>query len=123
MPIRREERARYPRNWKEISRRIRKRSGGRCECDGRCGRPKAHLARDGRCRNQHGRPAWTTGAQVVLTVAHLNHTPEDIRDENLLALCQACHLHYDRDQHARTRRATLARRRAAARMPGQEQLL
>ena len=27
----------YPKNWKEISLAIRKRSGGRCECEGECG--------------------------------------------------------------------------------------
>jgi hypothetical protein len=36
-PIRASERARYPADWPAISLRIRDRSGGRCECDGRCG--------------------------------------------------------------------------------------
>jgi len=44
--------------------------------------------------------------RVVLTVAHLNHTPEDCRDENLKAMCQGCHLHYDREHHAQTARQT-----------------
>jgi hypothetical protein len=30
-----------------------------------------------------------------LTVAHLNHTPEDCRDENLKAMCPRCHNRYD----------------------------
>lgn len=42
--------------------------------------------------------------KVILTIAHLNHTPGDDRDENLKALCQRCHLHYDREYH-RMRRA------------------
>lgn len=45
----------------------------------------------------------------MLTVAHLNHQPADCRDENLKAMCQRCHLRYDRDLHvmnsARTRRS------------------
>jgi hypothetical protein len=52
-----------------------------------------------------------TGSLVVLTVAHLNHMPEDCSDENLLAMCQRCHNAYD----APMRRAGIvARRRAAA---------
>lgn len=49
---------------------------------------------------------------VVLTVAHLNHTPEDCREDNLRAMCQRCHLNYDKDEHnaqaARTRAAAVA---------------
>ena len=40
----------------------------------------------------------------TLTVAHLNHTPEDCRPENLRAWCSACHLRYDAKHHAETRR-------------------
>lgn len=43
--------------------------------------------------------------RVILTVAHLNHTPGDDRDENLMALCQWCHLHYDQAHHKETRSA------------------
>jgi 5-methylcytosine-specific restriction endonuclease McrA len=49
---------------------------------------------------------YGTGSTVVLTTAHLNHTPEDCRPENLRAMCQGCHLHYDREHHAQTRRRT-----------------
>ena len=41
--------------------------------------------------------------KIVLTTAHLNHDPEDNRDENLKALCQWCHLNYDRTHHKETR--------------------
>ena len=37
MPIRPENKARYPKNWKEIADRIRKRARNRCECRGECG--------------------------------------------------------------------------------------
>lgn len=40
---------------------------------------------------------------IVLTIAHLNHVPGDDRDENLKALCQWCHLHYDQLHHKSTR--------------------
>jgi hypothetical protein len=105
MPIRPENRQRYPREWPAISQSIRfGRAQGRCECVGECGRG----THTGRCPNEHGRAAYGTGSAVVLTTAHLNHTPEDCRDENLRAMCQGCHLHYDRDHHAETRRATRA---------------
>ena len=37
--------------------------------------------------------------KIILTVAHLNHQPEDCRPENLKAMCQRCHLRYDREHH------------------------
>jgi hypothetical protein len=109
MPIRPENRARYPSDWKHISGRIRfVRAGNRCECEGECGRG-THA---GRCPNYHGQAAYGTGSVVVLTVAHLDHTPENCADDNLKAMCQGCHLHYDREHHAqtaqRTRTAALA---------------
>lgn len=107
MPIRPENRHRYPADWKQISHRIRfERAASRCECEGECGRGTHY----GRCPNRHGGNAYGTGSAVILTVAHLNHVPEDCRDENLRAMCQGCHLHYDRDHHAQT----AARTRIAA---------
>ena len=105
MPIRPENRHKYPRDWKQISHRIRfERAGGRCECIGECGRG----THSGRCPNRHGAPAYGTQSVVVLTVAHLNHTPEDCGDDNLRAMCQGCHLHYDREHHSATAAATRA---------------
>lgn len=99
MPIRPENRNRYPADWREISQRIRfVRAQRRCECEGECGRG----THTGRCPNIHGQPAYGTGSKVVLTVAHLNHTPEDCRDENLRAMCNGCHLHYDIEHHIQT---------------------
>ena len=106
-PIRPENRDRYPADWAAISLRIRgDRAGWRCECDGRCGRPIQHLDTADRCLNVHGEPAYGTGSQVVLTTAHLDHIPEHCDDANLMAMCQGCHLHYDREHHAKTRAAT-----------------
>lgn len=109
MPIRPENRGRYPADWPAITKRIKvDRAQGRCECAGECGRPAWHLEADQRCGNRHGQPALGTGSVVVLTTAHLNHQPEDCSDSNLKAMCQGCHLHYDRDHHAQTRAATRA---------------
>lgn len=100
MPIRPENRGRYPADWPDISRRIRfDRAKGRCECDGRCGRPPEHLGPDPieredprptRCVNHHGEPAYGTGSTVVLTTAHLNHTPEQIRKAVTLLVEGTC---------------------------------
>lgn len=99
MPIRPERKHLYPKNWKEISARIRfGRAGGRCEFkDNRK-----------RCKARHGKPHPITGSIVVLTVAHLNHDETDCHDDNLLAGCQLHHLNYDKHQHAKTRRSRKA---------------
>lgn len=102
MPIRPENLGRYPDDWPAISERIRTvRAGGRCECRGECGR--GHRAR---CRAWHGHPHPDTRSLVVLTVAHLDHQPENCADDNLRAMCQACHLAYDAPHHAQTRART-----------------
>ncbi len=85
MPIRAENRARYPSDWKVISLRIRERADWMCE-----GSPAYPD-----CRAVNGEPHPVTGGKVVLTVAHLNHVPEDCSDENLKAWCQRCHNTYD----------------------------
>lgn len=99
MPIRPENRHRYGADWKKFSQWVRfERAGGRCECDGECGRG----THDGRCPNRHGHAAYGTGSYVVLTVAHLDHIPETRDPEKVKAMCNGCHLHYDRAHHAET---------------------
>lgn len=126
MPIRPENRKRYPPNWKAISQRIRfERAGGRCECEGECGQnhyaefddpvyaeydidlPSRH------CAALHGAPHPVTGKRVVLTVAHLDHTPENCDDDNLKAMCQRCHNRYDAPMR---RRGILERKRIKSAM-------
>lgn len=104
-PIRPEQRGKYPPDWPTISTRIRfERANGRCECDGRCGRASWHLGRDSRCEARHDQPL-PKGWRVILTTAHLDHDPSNCDDGNLMAMCQGCHLAYDADHHAETRRA------------------
>ncbi len=97
----------YPADWPRISARIVARSGGRCECMGQCG-----LHRGDRCCERNGTDAVWARGKVVLTVAHLNHFPPDCRDENLMALCQTCHLRYDAVLHMTHAAATRRARRA-----------
>jgi len=106
MPIRPEEKPRYPPDWRQISLRIKQRAEWQCGCLGECGRTHT-----GRCVAIHLGPAPASGKRVVLTTAHLDHTPENCADDNLRAMCQACHLAYDRDHHMGTRQATLANKR------------
>ena len=111
-PIRVENRDRYPADWRQISDGVRfGRAQRRCECDGRCGR-----GHEGRCEAVHG-GMTAAGKPVILTVAHLDHTPENCDPRNLMAACQACHLAYDAEHHAATRRATIAAELAAQMEP------
>jgi hypothetical protein len=100
MPIKPENKGRYPTDWKIVSLAIRRRSGGRCECEGECG---LHRTTPGprRCEERNGEPAKWAKGKIVLTVAHLDHQPENCHPSNLKAMCQRCHLRYDHDLHQR----------------------
>lgn len=103
MPIRPENKQRYPTDWKQVSQRIRERSGGRCE----------------RCGAVNYEPHPITGSKVVLTVAHLDHQPENCEDENLKAMCQRCHLGHDIEHHRQQR---IKNRREFMEASGQKRL-
>lgn len=134
MPIRPENKARYPKDWPAISRRIRfERAKGRCE---QCGAPHGQTIARGAgvyadtymldsgdvfCATTGEARGRARGSEydaaryvvVVLTVAHLDHTPENCADDNLKALCQRCHIAYDAAHHAANAAATRRGRRAA----------
>lgn len=44
--------------------------------------------------------------KIILTIAHLDHDEEnwDVKDDRLAALCQKCHLEYDRPEKQRRRK-------------------
>lgn len=91
------DRSKYPKDWKAISHRIRfERAKGKCE----------------RCDAENYRPHPVTGSKVVLTTAHLDHDTTNNRDDNLMAMCQRCHLRHDAKLHAenawQTRRKKMA---------------
>lgn len=128
MPIKPENRGRYPADWKQIRERILRRALWRCEWPG-CNAlhrdvgwwrqadgvfvPMGHALRDAGAKA--GDEIACAGGEtiklimIVLTIAHLDHTPENCADDNLRAWCQRHHLAYDREHHAanayRTRRA------------------
>ena len=57
-----------------------------------------------KCGAENHKPHPVTGKKVILTVAHLNHDISDNRPENLMALCQRCHLNHDKYDNANRRR-------------------
>jgi len=95
MPIRPENRDRYPRDWKLRSHFVRfVRARGCCEW----------------CGATHGEPHPETGSKVVLTTAHVHDDrPEAASLLNLAALCQLCHNRHD----AKARAAGRKQRREA----------
>lgn len=133
--------SRYPPNWKAISLAIRERAQNRCEW---CGLPNGALGyrdRAGRfwtdaeldqAEHLPERDQLTVEGggtlrrvRIILTVAHLGtphldgtpaskHDKLDVRPENLAALCQRCHLNYDRDEHMANAAATRRRRKVEA---------
>lgn len=122
MPIRPENKARYPANWKEIRAEILSRANQQCEqCgvrNGAIGFRKddgafVELARPGHLvKYVQGLNPDLRCFQIVLTIAHLDHIPEHCHPSNLRAWCQKCHLNYDAQHHAetayKTRRTGLA---------------
>jgi len=81
MPIRPENRSRYPKDWKLRSRFVRFYRARNC-CEW-CG-----------AKNYEAHPV--TGSRVVLTVAHVfDDRPEASNLLNLAALCQRCHNRHD----------------------------
>lgn len=122
MPIKPENKALYPADWKQISARIRERAENRCEfCGILNGIIIIRTAKTWRqicgqewdmihAKIRHSSHNMTTAlkslgfTRIVLTVAHLDHNPANCADDNLRALCQCCHLTYDADHHAQTAR-------------------
>ena len=115
MPIRPENKDRYPKDWPQISKRIREAAGQKCQ---KCGAPNGAIICRGDSKASLGTYMVETGeiydvetgeyvdtgrgseyigrfVCVVLTVAHLDNQPENCADENLRAWCQRCHNRYD----------------------------
>ena len=79
----------YPRNWKKVSRTVRRVTGYRCEW----------------CQRHQGE-RYPNGRVVTISVHHLGaayangrpgdpHDKHDVRRENLVALCGQCHFQAD----------------------------
>lgn len=111
MPIRPERLPLYPDEWASVSRGIVRRANDRCE---ECGIPNRTVGYRwptsggdfqgvpsidrptvlAVLRHLRGEGARLT--KIVLTVHHRDGDPTNNRSENLVALCQRCHLRADR---------------------------
>ena len=100
MPIRPENKHRYPKNWKEIREKILTRAGQKRDEQGKI---INHAACEW-CGSINYEPHYQTCAKVVLTIAHLDHIPENCEENNLRALCQRCHNSYDAPFRAKNRK-------------------
>lgn len=115
----------YPSDWKAISLRIRQRAGQRCETCGVCNgnvvlyppgrRSEWKYSEGGHYEDQLIADGHLRAVKIVLTVAHIGapkpdgtlgdkHDKHDVREENLKALCQWCHLRLDFNDHATNRK-------------------
>lgn len=101
----------YPKNWKEIRKRILNRAKDKCECCGLQNHSMVSSVKDAQGKvhwliQDYG--AWMRSGQpkrvkVVLTIAHLDHdeTNHNVTDDRLKAMCQICHLRYDAKEKKR----------------------
>jgi hypothetical protein len=129
MPIRADNRGRYPKAWKAIRARILARAENKCEWCGVENRAWGYRDWDGDFHpcdkdavpRDYGRPYPPRVFQIVLTIAHVHDkSPENCADDNLAALCQKCHLRHDHADHVKS--AAETRRRKADEASGQTTL-
>jgi hypothetical protein len=140
MPIKPENRHRYPTDWPAIRERILQRAGYQCEHPGCAARQYAfgvwtlnelgwrwHEIEDGHpialrwndAKQRAAEAYFARGEEgdrpivIVLTIAHLDHMPENCAPENLRALCQRHHLAHDHALHMASSQATRRARLAA----------
>jgi len=116
------DRSKYPANWTALSELVRARAGQRCQfCGAENGVVGVRLesglfvswedCENGAPEILAGPIASARAFRLVLTVAHLDHDTAHNAPENLRALCQRCHLVWDRHHHARTASLTRDRKR------------
>ena len=118
MPIKPENRAKYPADWKEIRTRILARAENRCErCGVQNGADYCRLVEHPEVALPLSVASMVRGAQagppvrIVLTIAHLDSDLVDHSDANLQALCQRCHNLLDAPTRARHAAETRAAHR------------
>lgn len=108
--------SRYPPNWKDLVKQVKKRSGDCCEeCglkngqivwsvsfhirdqNGRYKLRKLWFSNENDAKREAGPAKVVTPVRVVLTTAHLDHDEEnhEVTIDRLRHMCQVCHLRYD----------------------------
>jgi 5-methylcytosine-specific restriction endonuclease McrA len=81
----------YPKDWKAIVSQRKTEVGNRCEL----------------CEADNGQPHWKTGSRVVLTMHHIDRDKRNNSRQNLVLLCQRCHLRLDLEHHMINRKGVI----------------
>lgn len=136
MPIKPENKNKYPKNWKQISEDIRfNRAKNKCEVCGIKNYSVGYRDELGKFNPTYGNIVHDLAGNglsypllnkltykeakeiadvcndiddeynyivIVLTVAHLDHNPENCDYSNLKAMCQKCHNNYDKNHRKET---------------------
>ncbi len=119
MPIKPENKKLYPKNWKQIREAILKRANNKCEFCGVENHTEGYRDKDGNFIKSTGMQQEADELdgekiiRIVLTIAHLDHNPQNCDPNNLRALCQKCHNIYDKEHRKETRAKTLLKRMTA----------
>jgi hypothetical protein len=147
MPIKKENKGKYPKDWPTISLQARERAAWRCQHEG-CTAQQYDVGMWMRSRSG---PFWMAKAErvheyayarqlaaelhfraygdgpapkgepdiivIVLTVAHLDHDPTNCAPDNLFVACQRHHLAYDQQHHIETAYATRVAKRNNLELP------
>jgi len=116
MPIKAENKDKYPKDWIQIRKRILEAAGNRCEwCNvenyaiGVRDNDGTFMTFD-ECESGGYPDNDNKAIKIVLTIAHLDHDPTNNRRKNLKALCQRCHNRHD-IEHRKETRAEAKRKR------------
>jgi len=99
----------YPENWKWLSKQVIKDAGNKCEL---CFAPNGIIV--GRFNSDYSHPWEYTETldecgvdfketKIVLTVHHIDGNKMNSTKQNLIALCQRCHLRLDLLKHMNNR--------------------
>ncbi len=140
MPIKPENRAKYPKNWDDISSAAKWRAGWRCMHPGCTARQYEAGLWEGEIWKAQAEPAETysqarqnaadlqfsnygddPGAPkfivIVLTTMHLDHDPKNCDPDNLRPACQRHHLRYDEQHHKESAYMTRMTKRGNLELP------
>jgi hypothetical protein len=93
----------YPDNWKWLSKQIVKDAGNKCEL---CYAPNGVTVNRGKTTQYPWQLAHQDGGKatkIILTVHHIDSNKMNSKKQNLISLCQRCHLRLDLQKHMKNR--------------------
>lgn len=100
----------YPENWKWLSKQIVKDAGNKCEL---CFAPNGVYVLRGKSKDEFlpwypDHSYYTKDGfkrvRIILTVHHIDSDKKNSKIQNLIALCQRCHLRLDLLKHMTNRK-------------------